>query len=491
MSTPAPPAYMEFPTPSPSDVKAPPVVLRWDGEQGPGQEYDPSSRRAPMYRSSMPSHKAPTPPPAVEPESGPSSRRDPMYRSSMPIHKAPTPPPAVPSTPVVAYDPVPLQITTRKQARKFVCASAHSVPSITNIVGTYLSNKTNNEVTRINRGVSGEYSRSRPEVQMYNHVMHKLETLSCDVYNTRGTDQANWAQAFGPFRRQMFNDLYRANDMVRLFAREIAGAPMHLPQLDKWALGIKRTNWTYPRAAIQAPNRGASLELLGLVRTVVLVDDSGSMSEPGHSAWSTNSDWRYAFGSRWQQAADVVVGMVPKIAQYSRLGTDVMFLNREGYFPNLRTEAEARALFDSQPWGGTPTGQRVNDFLDAYMSTLRYDRSLMPLNLIVITDGEANDEELLHWCIEEHVTKIMHRGYQAHQIGAEFVQVGDCERAMRSLERLEEEVSRHHGMYQRDVVGVTPINRVGRMNSDVMLAIAISGIDARLNGYMRRRGVNI
>ena len=35
--------------------------------------------------------------------------------------------------------------------------------------------------------------------------------------------------------------------------------------------------------------------------------------------------------------------------------------------------------------------QRVHDLLDAYMSTLRYDRHLKPLNLVVITDGLATD----------------------------------------------------------------------------------------------------
>ena len=43
----------------------------------------------------------------------------------------------------------------------------------------------------------------------------------------------------------------------------------------------------------------------------------------------------------------------------------------------------------------------------------------------------------------------------------------------------------------RDVVGVTPIHRQTRMNAEELLAIAVSGIDARLNGYMRDHGVNV
>ena len=48
-----------------------------------------------------------------------------------------------------------------------------------------------------------------------------------------------------------------------------------------------------------------------------------------------------------------------------------------------------------RPSGPTPTGKRVNDILDAYMSTLRHDRDMKPLNLVVITDGEASDNQLL------------------------------------------------------------------------------------------------
>jgi len=58
--------------------------------------------------------------------------------------------------------------------------------------------------------------------------------------------------------------------------------------------------------------------------------------------------------------------------------------------------------------------------------------------------------------IEEHITKIVHRGYQAHQFGVEFLQVGDDEEATLHLEKLEKEVSRHHHSFQRDVVGVLP-----------------------------------
>ena len=38
----------------------------------------------------------------------------------------------------------------------------------------------------------------------------------------------------------------------------------------------------------------------------------------------------------------------------------------------------------------------------------------------------------------------------------------------RHLIQLEEEVSQHHLNYNRDVVGVTPTTRIGRMNAEVL-----------------------
>lgn len=40
-------------------------------------------------------------------------------------------------------------------------------------------------------------------------------------------------------------------------------------------------------------------------------------------------------------------------------------------------------------------------------------------------------------------------------------------------------------------MGVTLVARIGDMNPDKMLAICVSGIDARLNGYMRSRGLDV
>lgn len=393
----------------------------------------------------------------------------------------------------VPYTPIHLKADSNSHVLKAIHSSTKSAASLINIIGSYVEQKTEHESKRLATGTLGEYHRSRPEIQMYNHLMHKLETLSGSVMAERHGPPPEWNEAFAPFRRQVFADLHNSNHMVRCFAKELNGYPSILPHLNKYALGITRTDWSFPKAALRPPVRTAQMELLAQVRTVVLVDDSGSMSEAGHNSWSSRSEGGYnANESRWNQVQSLLAGVAPLVSQHNRHGIDIHFLNRTQYFDGVHTAQQVQQAFQTgYPDGGTPTGHKVNEILDAYMSTLRYDHSLMPVNLIVFTDGEAQDEETLHWSIEEHVSKIMHRGFPAHQLGIEFVQVGDCQWAMRHLQKLENEVTRHHRKYQRDIVGVTEAGRASRMNADVLLAIALSGVDARMNGYMRQRAINI
>lgn len=388
---------------------------------------------------------------------------------------------------IVSFNQVYVPVNNRQQVTKAIFSSNLSVSSLNNIIGTYLRQKRANEKSRQYGGnISGPYRRSQPEVQMYNHIMHKIERLSGAVIQRKSSLREDWETAVGPYRREIFLELYGKNEIVRCFAEEMPNGTSTLPSLDNYALGISRGRYySPPKAQSFYPQT-----LLSKVRTVVLMDDSGSMSMRGHNSW--DADYANSLETRWDQARRMLASLAPVISSYSEYGIDLHFLNRKRFYTGLRTQSEVMEAFNAgRPEHGTPTGQRINDLLDGYMSTLRYYRKLMPLNLLVITDGEANDPKVLHWAIEEHVTKIIQRGYPAHQFGIEFIQVGDCELATRHLIELEEEVSRHHLSFKRDIVGVTPITRITRMDPESLLAIMVSGIDARLNGYMRKRGVNV
>jgi hypothetical protein len=391
----------------------------------------------------------------------------------------------------VNYEPTSHKAHDHHHALKALTSSkTHSPEVLTAIVGTYLAAKQDHESNHLGTGFG---KNSRAEIQRYNNSMKKLEALSLSFVKHHKTTPPSWIQVMGSHRRAIFAELYNNNELVRAFCSEMPGGPLVLPELDTYALGTTRTDLKFHNVQIRSSNLNASLSVLSQVRTVILVDDSGSMAERGHASWGSsdyNSSSRYE--TRWQQARRLLAGIAPLVANQNPYGIDLHFLNRTDFLAGLYTSQAVEAAFDSDsPGGGTPTGQRVNDILDAYMATLRYYRALMPLNLVVITDGEAQDEKLLHDAIEEHVTQIVHRGFPAHQFGIEFIQVGDDELATRHLEKLEEQVSRHHRRFQRDVVGVTPSGKLDRMDAATLLGICVSGIDARMNSYMRRRGVNV
>jgi hypothetical protein len=371
------------------------------------------------------------------------------------------------------------------------------------ILGTYLQHKREKERHRLSHSWNqGSQTHNSEQVAMYNHLMDKLESLSGNVLteHRHSINQAPWQEAMHPHRRAVFADLYNNNENVRGFCSEFQGGPTAFPVMDEYSLGMRKPNLSFQRANRQSPNWNVARELISQVRTVILLDDSGSMQAPGHSAWDFQNqydDWgegrqQRRNKTRWDQAHDLIAGITPLVSRYNRHGIDIHFLNHQRPFFGLHSSQDVHHVFHSvRPGGGTPTGRRVGEILDGYMAVLRYNRSILPLNLIVVTDGEAQDEERLHRTIEHHVTQIVHRGFRAHQFGIEFLQVGDDEDATRHLERLEEEVSRHHHAFQRDVVGVTPTNRQSQMTPNKLLGIVLSGVDARLNGYMRYTGVNI
>ena len=383
----------------------------------------------------------------------------------------------------VQFEPWAKAVDTHHHALKALSHSSHSVTELSAIVGKYL----------VAKNASGSHiygvSATRPEVKEYYHMIDKLEKLSADYVAKHKSSVHSWKTAVGPHRRQVFGQLYNNNELVRAFAQEMKGGPLVLPELDSYSLGTKLTSFNFARPPVRQANLRASLSVLAQVRTVILVDDSYSMTESGHRSWGSMTN---RADTRWNQARNLLSAIAPLIAAENPHGIDLHFLNRVPFYSGLRTAQAVQLAFDSDiPSNGTPTGARVNDILDAYVATLRYYRLLMPLNLIIITDGEAQDEELLHQSIAHHVTEVVHRGFPAHQFGIEFVQMGDCQYATRHLEKLENEVSRHHHRFHRDVVGVTPASRISNMDAEGLLAIAVSGVDARMNGYMRSRGVNV
>lgn len=268
--------------------------------------------------------------------------------------------------------------------------------------------------------------------------------------------------------------------------------------MDNWSLGIWQGPDYDPDNMFGFEPRPLQLDqsrsVLSQVHTVLLIDDNASMAQTGSAQYGPGT-------SRWQQASAIIRELAPIIAQHDPQGIDLYFLKHR--FPGrgnvqqgLQSSQEVQAVLSRvRPAGHALLEARVRAILDAYMSTLRYERYLKPLNLVVITDGTALEGGLppfLSDTINRHVDRVVKRGHPAHQLGIEFLQVGNSQEATRHLLQLEQQVSDHHRNINWDVVGITPVGRLGHtMNGELLAQLIGSGIDARVSQFFRQQRLNI
>ena len=258
--------------------------------------------------------------------------------------------------------------------------------------------------------------------------------------------------------------------------------------MDNWSLGIRQGPDYDPDNMFAFEPRPLQLDqsrsVLSQVHTVLLIDDNASMAQTGSAQYGPGT-------SRWQQASAIICELAPIITQHDRQGIDLYFLKHR--FPGrgnvqqgLQSSLEVQAVLSRvRPAGHALLEARVRAILDAYMSTLGYERYLKPLNLVVITDGTALEGGLppfLSDTIKRHVDRVVKRGHPAHQLGIEFLQVGNSQEATRHLLQLEQQVSDHHRNINRDVVGITPVGSLGHpMTGELLAQLIGSGIDARVS----------
>lgn len=167
--------------------------------------------------------------------------------------------------------------------------------------------------------------------------------------------------------------------------------------------------------------------------TVFLIDDSGSMA-----------------GRSWGETQAALRAIAPICASHDADGLDVYFLNAlnprpassnppGAGFSNIVTGSAVEALFNRvRPWGGTPTGTRIQAILGPYVTAFERavaanngdadSTGIKPINLIVITDGVPTDDpESVLLRLAKRLDKV---DAPPFQVGVQFFQVG-CEQGAR------------------------------------------------------------
>jgi hypothetical protein len=200
--------------------------------------------------------------------------------------------------------------------------------------------------------------------------------------------------------------------------------------------------------------------------TVFLIDDSSSM-----------------WGTKWEQTRDALKEIVPICTSYDKDGVDICFLNYGEELNGVRSAKEVMAIFDKvKPLGTTPTGQKLGGLLRKYINRFSSDRSLKPMNIICITDGEPDNPTHLRseilWCAQ----RLDWMDAPARQVGVQFFQVGDDRNAEEALEALDNGLAEAHDVRDMiDTVSYTTIKAAGGFTANAVLKAVMGAIDGKLD----------
>ena len=197
------------------------------------------------------------------------------------------------------------------------------------------------------------------------------------------------------------------------------------------------------------------LNRLNLFETVFIVDDTGSMILPVVKD-TLGPD-------RWDVTKASLCHIAEIAAKHDSNGIDVVFLKDiDNNEPNITSGDEVRKivesidLYDGTHGGGTEFLGPLEEVIDPQLQRYRnYQKELtqfrdgksaarpkLPkfLNLIVITDGQADDEQEVEEYIIKTARELDKMEAPTAYIGIQFVQIGDDKRATQFLKDLDDEL---------------------------------------------------
>ncbi|KAI9751645.1 MAG: hypothetical protein M4579_005970 [Chaenotheca gracillima] len=218
-----------------------------------------------------------------------------------------------------------------------------------------------------------------------------------------------------------------------------------------------------PRAENQFEDNSLFVNLK-LFDTVFLIDDSGSMQQTDQGSTK----------SRWDILREAL-GYIGEIAAgYDPDGVEVYFIcNSDKHGDHLHSKQSILDLLDQVDPGadgaaeGTQMSQIMESLLDSYLGKYRRYRAMSAVeqaadrlrcyNLIVITDGEADDKEYVQdtlAIVARELDDFRAPRAPARQVGVQFLQVGTDEGAAKWLKLLDDQLPQLDKV--RDMVDTRP-----------------------------------
>ncbi len=189
-------------------------------------------------------------------------------------------------------------------------------------------------------------------------------------------------------------------------------------------------------------------------------------------------------GRSWRETAAALKSITPICTAHDADGIDIHFLNHPDnveYRNITRTETVEQIFSSVRPFGGTPTGTRLNQILKPYLQTYStLPETTRPLNIIVITDGVPSDD--VESVIINAAKKLDKFDAPAWQVGIQFFQVGEERGAAKALEELDDELEKLSGG-ARDIVDTVPWKGESGtgLNGEGILKVVLGAVTRRLD----------
>ena len=226
--------------------------------------------------------------------------------------------------------------------------------------------------------------------------------------------------------------------------------------------------------------------------TVFIIDDTSSMQGRADSA--DESDWPLDKWTVLERCMENIVGIA---TEYDKDGVDVYFLKATDMSQKQVKDPETilnklksiRPLLETEEHRGTFFHDELRRVIDPVVSEYtkwendrligKHRKVPKPLNLIVITDGEADDDDDVEAFLTDVAKDLDRLRARPRHVGVQFVQIGDDKKAAQWLTDLDD------GFKARDTRDVSLWHRI----CTIIFCFAkslMSSLDDRHNSFQRR-----
>ena len=195
--------------------------------------------------------------------------------------------------------------------------------------------------------------------------------------------------------------------------------------------------------------------------TVFIIDDTSSMAVAADSEDQSRNPI-----SRWTMLVRSLQHIVSIAAEYDKDGIDIQFLKASEFEESNITSPDQvfekleqiQNLLDTPEHAGTYFSEELEKAIDPRLVRYReydakrktgYIRVPKSLNLIIITDGGADDEDEVDDYLQKVAAELDELKAPPRYVGLQFVQIGDDVQAAKWLTYLDDQFSAKRGV--RDV----------------------------------------